>query len=234
MSVEARPPLLEISEIVAGYGGRDVLHGVSIEVGGGEVVALVGHNGSGKSTLLKSIFGIVPLTAGEIRLEGEQIRSPNPKQMLRVGVAYMPQGQRVFDDLTVLGNLEVAAAILPERRRRALAIEEAFALFEALQGLRQRSCRSLSGGERQMVALATVLLTSPRLLLLDEPSLGLAPQLFSQLLGHLADINAKRGVAMLIVEQRIRAVVEIAHRTYIMKNGKIAQSGASPSTPHLT
>jgi len=228
MSAEHKPPFLEAREIVSGYGDRPVLRGPSIAIGAGEIVALVGHNGSGKSTLLKSLFGIVPLMSGEIALRGQRIVSPRPRRMLREGVAYMPQGQRVFDDLSVAENLEVAASILAGPERTA-AIEETLAVFGELKWLWRRRCRSLSGGERQTVALAAVLAVSPKLLLLDEPTLGLAPQPASHLLNHLASLNAASGMAMLIVEQQIKAALAVSHRAYVMRDGEIAHSGTPSS-----
>lgn len=228
MSAEFRAPLLEAREIVSGYGGLPVLHGVSITIAEREIVALIGHNGSGKSTLLKSLFGIVPLMSGEVRLRDKRIDPPRPKRILQEGVAYIPQGQGVFDDLDVAENLEVAASILA-KPGRAAAIEKSLTLFSELRPLWRRKCRSLSGGERQMVALAAALVVSPELLLLDEPTLGLAPQLAAQLLHHLSGLNAASGTAMMIVEQRIKAVLAVSHRALVMRSGEIAHSGTPNS-----
>lgn len=228
MLADESPSLLEAEGIVSGYRGRPVLRGVSITIREGEMVALVGHNGSGKSTLLKSLFGLVPIMGGEVRLKGERIVAPSPRSLLRAGIAYMPQGQRAFDNLTVAENLEIAASLLP-RPLRAAAVEGSCALFSDLEHVWRRKCRRLSGGERQMVALAAALITSPRLLLLDEPTLGLAPQPASQLLLHLCELNTTRGVAMLIVEQRIRAVLAMSQKAYVMKNGQVAHAGAAGS-----
>jgi ABC-type branched-subunit amino acid transport system ATPase component len=219
--------LLKVDSLVAGYGKKQVLNGLSLEVAPGEIVALIGHNGAGKTTLLKAIFGLLPIWQGQVSLDSKILNSPNPREMLRAGVAYVPQGNRVFTDLTVRENLEVAGITLPNKTRLKEGIERALTLFPALgPRLRQRA-GTLSGGEKQMLAFANALVVSPRLLLMDEPSLGLAPQLVSGALGYVQKINQESGVTVLIVEQKVREVLKMARRVYVLRNGRVSFAGAT-------
>jgi len=160
-----------------------------------------------------------------VSLDGKTLNVPNPSEMLRAGVAYVPQGNRVFTDLTVRENLEVAGITLPNKARRNEGIERALGLFPALRPRLRQRAGTLSGGEKQLLALANALVVSPRLLLMDEPSLGLAPQLVTEALRHVADLNRDRGVAVLIVEQKVREVLKMAGRVYVLRTGSITFSG---------
>lgn len=217
--------LLDVRDLVTGYGKKQVLNGVSLCVGASEIVALIGHNGAGKSTALKTIFGLLPVWNGRVSLDGEPLNSHTPRQMLRSGVAYVPQGNRVFTGLTVRENLEIARIILPNKTSLTEGLERALAAFPQLrERLRQRA-GTLSGGEKQILALANALVFSPRLLLLDEPSLGLAPPLVSAALARIQRISQECGAAVLIVEQKVREVLRIAHRVYFLRNGVVSYSG---------
>lgn len=217
--------LLKAESLVSGYGKKQVLNGVSVEVAPGEIVTLIGHNGAGKSTLLKAIFGMVPLWQGQVTLDGGLINKPNPRDLLRAGVAYVPQGNHVFTDLTVRENLEMGGVTMADRARLNAGISRALDLFPDLKTRLHQRAGTLSGGEKQMLALSNALLLSPRLLLLDEPSLGLAPPLVTAALGHIRRISEVSGVAVLIVEQKVREVLKIAQRVYVLRNGRVSFSG---------
>jgi ABC-type branched-subunit amino acid transport system ATPase component len=216
-----------VEGLVSGYGKKQVLNGVSIEVMPGEIVALIGHNGAGKSTLLKTVFGLLPAWKGRMTLDGTGLTSPTPRELLGLGVCYVPQGNRVFTDLNVRENLELGGITLPDNARLNDGIERVLALFPGLKPRLRQRAGSLSGGEKQMLALANALILSLRLLLLDEPSLGLAPPLVAYALGHIQEINRGSGAAVLIVEQKVREVLKIAQRVYVLRNGQVSFSGST-------
>lgn len=218
-------PYLELEDLVTGYGKRQVVGGVSLVVAAGEIVALIGHNGAGKSTILKAIYGLVPVWSGRIAVSGETVSLPRPEDLLHKGVAYVPQGNRVFTDLTVHENLEVAGVSLNSRSALREGIDRIFTLFPTLKMQQRRRAGTLSGGEKQMLALGNALVTSPRVLLMDEPSLGVAPRLFSDVMTRIADMSSSSGVAVLIVEQKVREVLRIAQRVYVLRNGLFSYSG---------
>jgi branched-chain amino acid transport system ATP-binding protein len=223
------PPLLAVDDLVTGYGKKQVLNGVTLGVAYGEIVAIIGHNGAGKSTLLKAAFGILPVWSGRVSFDGVAVPKSEPRKLLRTGVAYVPQGNRVFADLTVRENLEIGGTTLPTKPLLQQGIERALTLFPALKPrLRQRAA-TLSGGEKQMLALANAIILSPRLILLDEPSLGLAPLLVTEALQHIRQISRDSGVAVLIVEQKVREVLKIAQRVYVLRNGQVSFSGLTES-----
>ncbi|MGH8524184.1 MAG: ABC transporter ATP-binding protein [Gammaproteobacteria bacterium] len=219
--------LLEVQSLVGGYGKKQVLNGVTIEVMAGEIVALIGHNGAGKSTLLKTVFGLLPAWTGHMTLDGRRLNSPVPRELLGLGVCYVPQGNRVFTDLTVRENLELGGLALPGNARLNDGIEHVLSLFPVLKPRLRQRAGSLSGGEKQMLALANALILSPRLLLLDEPSLGLAPPLVTAALEHIQETNRGSGVTVLIVEQKVREVLKIAQRVYVLRNGEVSFSGST-------
>ena len=191
----------------------------------GEIVALIGHNGAGKSTLLKAVFGVIPIWQGRVILDGQTVESPSPRKLLRAGVAYVPQGNRVFNDLTVRENLEIGSMILPSKALIDEGIDRVFSLFPSLKSRLKQRAGTMSGGEKQMLALGNALILSPRLLLLDEPSLGLAPPLVSDALERIQEISRSLGVSALIVEQKVREVLKIAQRVYVLRNGSVSFSG---------
>ncbi|MBN2561523.1 MAG: ABC transporter ATP-binding protein [Phycisphaerae bacterium] len=222
-----RRPLLRVDSLVSGYGQKQVLGGVDLVVGAGEVVAVIGHNGAGKSTLLKAIFGMIPLWAGRVFHNGDQIAKPEPRDWLNRGVAYVPQGNRVFSDLSVRENLEVAATPITGKPARMAGIDHALSQFPQLSGRLRQRAGTLSGGEKQMLALACAWVLSPRLLLLDEPSLGLAPPLVAEALSHLEAIVKGSGASVLIVEQKVREVLRIANRVCVLRTGSVSYWGSA-------
>jgi branched-chain amino acid transport system ATP-binding protein len=231
--------LLRVTGLEVSYGGLRALQGVSLEVRPGEIVALVGANGAGKSTLLRAISRIVPPTAGEIRFAGRPLGTLEPEAVVRAGVSHVPEGRELFPSLTVWDNLTLGryARFAGEKRLglgalryrraapeiRALA-DEVFALFPVLGERRRQLAGTLSGGEGQMLAIGRALMSSPRLLMLDEPSLGLAPQLVREILGRLATLR-EDGLTILLVEQNARAALGIADRGYVLETGRVVASG---------
>ena len=219
--------VLSVRNLITGYGKREVLKGVSVDVPPGKIVAVIGHNGAGKSTLLRAVFGLIPIWDGLIMLHGELLRPPKPLNLLRAGVAYIPQGNAVFRDLTVHENLEIGGTTLSNHRSLGEAIERALGFFPALRGKLGQRAGTLSGGEQQMLALSNALVLSPRLLLLDEPSLGLSPNLVTKSLGHIKQISRHSDVAVLIVEQKVRDVLTIADHVLVLRNGKTSFFGSA-------
>jgi branched-chain amino acid transport system ATP-binding protein len=210
---------LEVRDLVAGYEpGLPIVQGASLAVRPGEVVAMLGPNGSGKSTLVKAIAGLVPVTAGTIRLFGREVTGVPAHRLVREGLAFVPQTENVFARLAVWENLELAAAVLPGPRRRA-RIEAQYALFPDLHRLRNLAAGHLSGGQRQMLAVARALVVEPRVLILDEPSAGLAPRLVTAVFDTLRTVRAL-GVTVVLVEQNARAAVALADRATVLVEGR--------------
>jgi len=216
---------LNILGLTTGYGRQTVLHDVSIEVRAGEIVALIGHNGAGKSTLLKAVFRLLPVSSGQVLFEGKDLQGVPPDQMLKRGVAYVPQGNRVFPSLSVQENLQIAAQILKDPGERSTAIDRVLSIFPALSRRIRQRAGTLSGGEKQMLALSSALVISPRLLLLDEPSLGLSPALVTEAMERVVKIKAQTGASVLIVEQKVRQVLRISQRVYVLRRGVVNFSG---------
>ncbi len=219
-------PLLVVEGLEAGYGDAVVLHGVSLRADAGELVCIVGPNGAGKSTLLKAVYGLVRRRAGSIRLAGEEIAGERPDRLTRRGLNLVPQIDNVFPGLTIAENLKVGALGAPKAERSA-ALERARDLFPLLRERPRQRAGTLSGGQRKLVALARALVTSPKLLLLDEPSAGLAPQAVELVFGKLAEINAL-GIGIVMVEQNARRALALAHRGYVLDMGRNAFAGAGP------
>jgi branched-chain amino acid transport system ATP-binding protein len=222
------PPLdlLRLEGVVAGYGPVRVIEEVSATVGLKEVVAIIGRNGAGKSTLLKTIFGVLPLESGSIRVDGQSLPPGNPQARLELGVGYVPQGGRVFGALTVGENLLIGGGRLPKAQRNR-EIERVLAWFPMLRERLYLRAGKLSGGERQMLALGTALIRSPRLLLLDEPSLGLAPARVPELLATIRRIVRAENGSALIVEQKIREVLRCSDRAWVLQDGRLIYNDAS-------
>jgi branched-chain amino acid transport system ATP-binding protein len=216
--------MLSIKALETGYGKKQVLFGVSLEIGHGDIVAVIGPNGAGKSTVLKTVIGLLHPWAGDIVFEGSSTDSASPARNVARGITFSPQGNRVFDELTVKENLEIGGFRLPRRELR-VRIEEAFEFFPVLRERARTRAGKLSGGEQQMVALARALVPKPKLLMLDEPSLGLAPNLVTAAFEKIAEINRETGVTVLIVEQKVRQVLELCNRVYSLKLGRVAFEG---------
>ncbi|HTY67195.1 MAG TPA: ABC transporter ATP-binding protein [Alphaproteobacteria bacterium] len=216
--------LLSVSSLQAGYGPIEALHGVDLTVGAGEIVTLIGANGAGKSTLLMTICGRPRATNGAILFDRRDITRLPTFEIVRLGLAQVPEGRRIFPRLTVLENLQLGATIAaPEHFENDL--ERVFALFPILRDRRLQRGGTLSGGEQQMLAIARALMSRPRLLLLDEPSLGLAPLVVKRIFEVIGEINRTQGVTVLLVEQNAYHALRLAHRGYVMQNGRIVLSG---------
>ena len=219
--------LLEIDNLEAGYGPIRALDRVSLTVDDGELVAIIGANGAGKTTLLMAISGVVPARAGEARLSGKRITGLEPHEIVHLGVGHAPEGRRIFPRLTVRENLELGGFAQNDGARVRRDIDEACGLFPVLAERMAQLGGTLSGGEQQMLALARALVGRPRLLLLDEPSLGLAPLIVAKIFEVIAGLTA-RGIAVMLVEQNARAALKLAARGYVLETGRITLSGPGP------
>jgi len=216
--------MLEIRELETGYGRKQVVFGLSLDVREGEIVALIGPNGAGKSTVLKAVCGLIPAWKGEIRFNSEVTNGLTPAQNVARGITFAPQGNRVFADLTVMENLEIGGYPLPQKEAKE-QIAQVLDLFPILKERTRQDAGNLSGGEQQMLALARALVPKPKLLMLDEPSLGLQPNLVDHVFAKVCEINRASGVSILIVEQKVKQVLGICHRVYSMKLGRLAFAG---------
>jgi len=216
--------MLQIRELDTGYGKKQVLFGLSMAVRNGEVVAIIGPNGAGKSTVLKAACGLIPTWRGKIYFDGTMTNGSTPAQNVARGLTFAPQGNRVFADLTVMENLEIGGFRLPRKELRG-RIAQVIEMFPILKDRAKQDAGKLSGGERQMLALARTLITKPKLLMLDEPSLGLSPNLVRSVFEKIAEINRDTGVTILIVEQKVREVLRVCSRVYSLKLGRLAFDG---------
>ncbi len=216
----ADSPLLELKNIDVHYGGVKALDGVSIQLNAGEVIALLGPNGAGKSTILKSIFGLVENESGQVLWHGQEI-TPVPYEMAEAGISFVPQGRRVFSHLTVEENLEIGALMITNKAEIKRRKDELLALFPILEAKRKAKAGTLSGGQQQMVAIARGLMTNPTVLLLDEPSLGLAPKIVKEVFAKIKEINDARQTTMVIVEHNIKSLLHIVDRGYVLDKGRV-------------
>jgi branched-chain amino acid transport system ATP-binding protein len=220
--------MLEIRGVEAGYGQLGVLHGVSAVVRDGEIVSLVGPNGAGKTTLLRAIVGLIRLRAGEIVFDGQRIDGLTPEAIARRGIALVPEGARVFPEMNVLDNLRMGALLPRARARRAEMLETVMEMFPRLREREAQPARTLSGGERQMLAMGRALMSRPRLLLLDEPSLGLQPNLVRSIIESVRQIS-EGGVTVFLVEQNIHISLPLSHRAYVLEEGRIVLEDEGPA-----
>lgn len=216
--------LLTLKDVHVHYGGVRALSGVDITVDEGEIVALMGPNGAGKSTVLRAVFGISPIEKGEV-LWHEQPFSPVPHEVVARGIAFVPQGRRVFADLTVEENLEIGGITVRDAKVVRERIKDLMAMFPILKEKRNAKSGTLSGGQQQMLAIARGLMTDPKVLLLDEPSLGLAPKVVKEVFQFVKDINEKRNTAVVVVEHNIKSLLTVANRGYILDKGKVVAHG---------
>ncbi|MBO0683792.1 MAG: ABC transporter ATP-binding protein [Candidatus Dormibacteraeota bacterium] len=217
--------MLEVRGLTAGYGAGPVLFGVDFEIEAGEMVALIGANGAGKSTLLGVLSGLVPAIQGSVRLAGRDLTRARPEAIVAAGLAHVPQGRRLFGNLSVEKNL-LLGAYLRSRREARDDVERVLAYFPALKDKLDRDAGTLSGGEQQMVAIGRGLMGRPRLLMIDEPSLGLAPKVVERVIEVVAEIN-QGGTATLLVEQDVVTALEAAGRAYVLENGRVTLSGSA-------
>jgi branched-chain amino acid transport system ATP-binding protein len=216
--------MLEVSDIKVSYGRVEALHGVSISVQRGEVVTIIGANGAGKSTLLRAICGVLSATEGKIEFDGNDVTKLDSPQMVRLGVAMVPEGRHVFPEMTVRENLELGAYYRYDTREIQDDFEKINTIFPILRERLQQQAGLLSGGQQQMLAVGRALMSRPRLLLMDEPSLGLAPTIVQQLGRVIRELNAS-GTTVLLVEQNARMALRLADRAYVMSTGLIVKSG---------
>jgi len=218
--------LLELQDIHVHYGGVKALDGVSVTVGNGEIVALMGPNGAGKSTVLKTIFGLTPLSQGRVLWKGQGV-IPVSYEIVKMGISFVPQGRRVFAHLTVEENLEIAGFVVRDKAELKRRCEQVMETFPALKAKRRSKSGTLSGGQQQMLALARGLVTNPQLLLLDEPSLGLAPKLVKEIFAQIKIINQKYNTAIVVVEHNIKSLFEFVDRAYVLDKGRVVVEGTS-------
>ena len=214
--------VLEAKNLVVGYGGRPVLDGVSMQLRANEVLCLIGHNGAGKSTLLKTLFGLMPRQGGEILLNGQPLATPDPRSLTMAGVSLVPEGRGVFPNLSVIETLNMGmwAAQVPQAQR-AERLDWVLDTLPVMRNFLQQRAGSLSGGQQQMVSIGRAMLNRPKVLLMDEPSIGLAPKLFQDLMAPIRDMQQKTGVSILLVEQNVKEALKISDRVIVMKSGAI-------------
>jgi len=217
--------MLELEGVNAGYKDLQVLWGVSLRVEEGELVALVGPNGAGKTTTLRIISGLLRPTAGAVRFRGSPLDREPPHRIVEMGISQVPEGGRIFTGMSVEENLELGAFTPRARKEKDQTLRWVYQLFPRLEERKKQRAGTLSGGERQMLAIGRALMSQPRLLLLDEPSFGLAPLIVEQIFEMITEIN-RQGVAVLLVEQNVRAALELAQRAYVIENGRIVGEGS--------
>jgi len=211
--------LLQLKNIYAGYGEVRVLSDINLEVNAGEVLAIMGPNGAGKSTVLKAIFGLVE-HSGDVIYEGVKIH-PLPHELVKMGIAYVPQGRRVFSTLSIEENLEMGGYFLNDKKETRRRMENIYDIFPMLKNKRKEKAGTLSGGQQQLLAIARGLMTEPKILLLDEPTLGLAPKVVKEVFEKIKEINEHKGTAIVLVEHNLKSVLEIVTRAYVLNHGKI-------------
>jgi branched-chain amino acid transport system ATP-binding protein len=219
-------PLLELRNVEARYGPIRALHGISLEVENGEVVAILGANGAGKSTTLRAVSALVR-RRGEIRFDGASLMRDSPETIARRGIAHVPEGRGIFDALSVWDNLRMGALVRVGRGALKREIDRVYGYFRWMRERAGQQAGTLSGGEQQMLALARALVSRPRLLMLDEPSLGLAPTVVQELFRIVAELNAEEKLSVLVVEQNAEIALSVSHRAYVLEVGRVAVEGTS-------
>jgi branched-chain amino acid transport system ATP-binding protein len=219
--------MLEVDDIHTFYGNIEALKGVTLEVNEGEVVTLIGSNGAGKSTTLRSVSGLSPARKGQIRFEGREIQAMAPQEVVKMGILQSPEGRRCFQRMTVRENLELGAYLRRDANIKE-DLDRVFELFPRLQEREKQKAGTMSGGEQQMLAIGRAMMGSPRLLLLDEPSMGIAPILVERIYETIAEIN-RQGTTILLVEQNANFALGVSHRGYVLETGKVVLSDASSS-----
>lgn len=220
--------LLEVENLSVHYGGVVALDGVSLGVGEGEIVAVMGPNGAGKSTVLKAIFGLAPVASGQVYWRQKPLEAAS-HEIVKLGLAFVPQGRRVFTQLTIEENLEMGCLYLKDKGEKRRRLEEVMELFPVLFEKRRDKARAMSGGEQQMLAIGRGLMANPTTLLLDEPTLGLAPIIVKEMFAKIVEINEKRNTSIMVVEHNIRSILDVASRVYVLDKGKIAHDGTPSS-----
>ena len=221
--------MLELKNLTAGYGAINALHGISLSVPAGGIVTLIGSNGAGKTTTLKTVSGLLKPRAGEILYEGQNIAGLPPHEIVQRGLAHVPEGRMIFANLTVWENLEMGAYLIRDRKQIRRELESVYAAFPRLRERAEQVAGTLSGGEQQMLAIGRALMGRPKFLMLDEPSLGLAPLLVSAIFAKIVEINRERGLTILLVEQNANRALEISQAGYVLETGRITVQGDSAS-----
>jgi branched-chain amino acid transport system ATP-binding protein len=219
--------MLEIKNLTVGYGAISALHGISLSVSAGSIVTLIGSNGAGKTTTLKAVSGLLKPKSGEILYEGKNIAGLPPHEIVKRGLSHVPEGRMIFSNLTVLENLQIGAYLVRDKKIVRRELEFVFAIFPRLKERVQQIAGTLSGGEQQMLAIGRALMSRPKLLLLDEPSLGLAPLLVRTIFEKIVEINRERGLTILLVEQNANRALEVSNFGYVLETGKITLQGDS-------
>jgi branched-chain amino acid transport system ATP-binding protein len=224
------PPVLAVESLSAGYGQATVVNGVSLAIEQGEIVAMLGHNGAGKSTILKTVMGLVRARSGSISFDGTDITSLAPSSRVNRGLCLVPQTNNVFSEMTIYENIDYSMRISqPDAAKRAVILARIYDLFPILKERSKLRAKSLSGGQRQMLGISLALAKEPKVLLLDEPSLGLAPVLVERVFESISDINRVFGTTVLVVEQNVNAALEIASRAYIIQTGRVFVESSAES-----
>ena len=224
-------PLLELKRLAVAYGGIQAVKGIDLVVNPGELVCLIGANGAGKTTTLKGVCGMLPVKSGSIHYDGRNITGLPPFELVRNGLAMVPEGRGVFGALTIEENLAMGAYIRHDRDGVHADIDRVFDLFPRLKERRRQTAGTLSGGEQQMLAIGRALMSKPKLLLLDEPSMGLAPLMVQKVFETVVSVS-REGVTILLIEQNAKLALEVSHRGYVMESGEITLEGASKSLLH--
>jgi branched-chain amino acid transport system ATP-binding protein len=224
--------LLKIENLTVNYGAIKAIDGATLDVKAGEILSVVGANGAGKSTLLKTITSLVKPLSGEVQFEGRSLKGLRPDKIVKLGITMVPEGRKVFSDLTVKDNLELGGYTLRSKELAKELFDLILTTFPRLKERLKQHAGTLSGGEQQMLAMGRALMGNPRLLLLDEPSMGLSPKMTREIFSLVRLINSEKGISMILVEQNAHMALEHSHRTYVLENGRVTLSGASSELKH--
>ena len=219
--------MLEVSDLVSGYGKSEVLRGISLKVARGQIVTVIGPNGAGKSTLFRTIFGLLPARKGRVLFENEDLSKLPPLARIQRGIALVPQGRNVFPDLSVLENMEMGAYTVKDKKQVRETMEECYHLFPVLRERVKQRAGTLSGGEQQMLVIARALMSKPRFIMLDEPSLGISPRLVKEIFKTIDVINKTANITICLVEQNANIALKHGHFGYVMEGGQIRMSGST-------
>jgi len=216
--------MLKVTDLHVSYGAIHAIHGISLEVNEGEIVSLIGANGAGKTTTLHTISGLKKATSGEVSLEGHNLLATDPAKIITLGMAHVPEGRRIFSQMTVQENLEMGAFIVGDKAQIAEDVENVYRHFPRLKERYKQAGGTLSGGEQQMLAIGRAMMSRPRILLMDEPSMGLSPLLVKEIFKIIEELN-QSGITILLVEQNAKMALGIANRAYVLETGKVVMSG---------
>lgn len=227
--VAAGEPMLSLTDVVAGYGGFDILHGINLHVNRGEIVTVVGPNGSGKSTVFNAIYGLIRMRRGDVVFQREKVTSMGPQDLLRRGLAMVPQLSTIFPFLSVYENLELGMYLVRDKSRVRARIGEIFDLFPRLADRRAQYAGTLSGGERRALEIGRSLMLNPSMILMDEPSVGLSPILVKRMFQQLRELRDASGLTFLLIEQNARSALELSDRGYVIQRGMVSHTGTGAS-----